>query len=188
MVLSNDTGGYVVADAIRLVREDTALDEVLVDNSDPDAGWVGGVWALDNNPYFNGWWGANFSVTTAGSGATSFEWTPVLSGPGYYKVHVRWISSPHVPTDARYTIHHAGGEAEFLVNQRTGGSEWQYLGTFWMDPAEVPRISLSDSSADGTWVVADAVRLTPFDETLLPAVAASASQVVAATAGVSPSD
>ena len=71
-----------------------------------------------------------------------------------------YASLPNSVSDAHYTVHHAGGETSFRVNQRMGGGTWLYLGTFLFDEGrnERGRVVLHNESRHKGAVTADAVR------------------------------
>lgn len=83
---------------------------------------------------------------------------PRLERPGEYGVYVSWKASPGNLTNARYTVYHAGGKAEFEVNQRIGGSMWVWLGHFALDSASKIVLSAPDNANAGT-LSADAVKI-----------------------------
>ncbi len=56
-----------------------------------------------------------------------------LSGAGHYGVYVSWHAAAGNLTNARYTVHHRGGESAFEVNQTIGGGTWVWLGSFDLD-------------------------------------------------------
>lgn len=83
---------------------------------------------------------------------------PTLDKPDKYGVYVSWKALPSNLTNARYTIVHAGGQAEFEVNQRIGGSMWVWLGAFDLDSASKIILSTPDNATSGT-LTADAVKI-----------------------------
>ncbi|WP_298063281.1 N-acetylmuramoyl-L-alanine amidase [uncultured Rikenella sp.] len=83
---------------------------------------------------------------------------PGLDKPGRYGVYVSWKALPTNPTNARYTVCHAGGKAEFEVNQRIGGSMWVWLGVFDLDSESKIVLSAPNDLAEGT-LTADAVKI-----------------------------
>ena len=87
-------------------------------------------------------------------------WTPLIPKRGRYAVYVSYASLPNSVSDAHYTVHHAGGETSFRVNQRMGGGTWLYLGTFLFDEGrnERGRVVLHNESRHKGVVTADAVR------------------------------
>lgn len=89
-------------------------------------------------------------------------WKAEITDPGEYAVYVSYKSLPASPTDALYTVHHAGGKTEFKVNQRMGGNTWVYLGTFPFKPGDPQKsmIALSNFSKEANRIVsADAVKI-----------------------------
>lgn len=89
-------------------------------------------------------------------------WKTEIPEKGDYAVYVSYKSLPASPTDALYTVHHAGGKTEFRVNQRMGGGTWVYLGTFPFKPGDPGKsqVTLSNYSKEANRIVsADAVKI-----------------------------
>ena len=84
-------------------------------------------------------------------------WTPDLPEPGAYAVHVSYAAGPSRSEAARYTVRHAGGESEVVVNQRIGGGTWVYLGTWEFEAGTSGSVSLAAPASEAS-VSADAVR------------------------------
>lgn len=68
---------------------------------------------------------------------TTAKWIPAFPKSGEYAVYVSYATLPHSTDCARYTVRHAGGETDFLVNQQMGGGTWVYLGTFFFSAESV---------------------------------------------------
>lgn len=83
---------------------------------------------------------------------------PALSEADTYGVYVSWKALPSNLSNARYTVYHAGGKAEFEVNQRIGGSMWVWLGSFVLDSTSKIVLSASEGVSEGT-LTADAVKI-----------------------------
>lgn len=91
--------------------------------------------------------------TATGGTAT---WTPDIPEPGEYAVHVSYAAGDGRSEAARYTVRHAGGTTDVLVNQQIGGGTWVYLGTFRFESGSNGSVSLA--ADEGVTVSADAVR------------------------------
>ncbi|HHN94288.1 MAG TPA: hypothetical protein ENK17_05925, partial [Anaerolineae bacterium] len=144
------------------VRErDMNPTEVIVDDDDPGPGngyAETGTWTTAPA---NGYDGGPYRYTSTLSDAVSATaiWTATLPADGRYAVYAWYRQGSDRAPDARYTIHHAGGTTEVVVNQRVHGNTWRYLGTYGFRSGEVATVTLSNlSSVSGTVVVADAVR------------------------------
>lgn len=86
------------------------------------------------------------------------EWRATLPEAGEYALYVSYRSMENSCEEALYTVHHAGGESRFAVNQRMGGGTWVYLGTFRFE--EEVFITLSNLSNKAQQVVvADAIKV-----------------------------
>ncbi|MBQ7181084.1 MAG: xanthan lyase [Bacteroidaceae bacterium] len=112
------------------------------------------------NPFRDGAYYQSHTVRREAD-ASVVEWQADLPETRDYAVYVSYQSNPGSTDDARYTIHHMGGETQVSVNQRMGGGTWIYLGTYRF--AQGPgggRVSLStySSARTGSIVTADAVR------------------------------
>jgi hypothetical protein len=57
-------------------------------------------------------------------------WTPTITVLGKYNVYMRWIAHPNRSSAALVHVVHKNGRAEFQVNQRENGAQWNLLGQF----------------------------------------------------------
>ncbi|MEA3341638.1 MAG: N-acetylmuramoyl-L-alanine amidase, partial [Chloroflexota bacterium] len=145
------------------VRErDLNEAEIIVDNDNPgsSAGYSEtGAWTTVGGTGYDGSDYRQADTITGGTPATAV-WTATLPSDGEYAVYVWYRPGPtdRAP-DARYTIHHAGGETMVVVDQRYHGITWRHIGDYGFRGGEVATITLSNlSSQAGKLVVADAVR------------------------------
>lgn len=83
-------------------------------------------------------------------------WRPAIAEGGAYAVHVSYAPGPDRSDAARYTVVHAGGRSEVVVNQTMGAGTWVYIGTFEFEAGTGGAVTLAAAS-EGT-VSADAVR------------------------------
>ncbi|MCG8309422.1 MAG: hypothetical protein MI975_18655 [Cytophagales bacterium] len=74
--------------------------------------------------------GGHFKFDSAIGEHQYVDYIPDIPEDGAYAVYISYIQSSENATDARYSVFHAGGKTDFLVNQQIGGSTWIYLGTF----------------------------------------------------------
>lgn len=171
-----NAGAYVM-----LPRErDTQLNEVIVDNDDREtffydecndktSKWRRGDTTGFGNPrelYREGenpfCYGTYRKIRTSKEGMGYANWTPEIPETGEYAVYISYHSYPNSATDAHYIVYHAGGNTEFVVNQKMGGNTWIYLGTFTFKKGTNPdigRVELSNKSkSNNNIITADAVR------------------------------
>lgn len=93
--------------------------------------------------------------------AGTARWTPDIPEEGTYGVYVSYQSVKNSAFDAKYTVHHKGGETTFSVNQNMGGGTWIFLGYFDFEKGMKPEqgVTLSNESSDSKAVItADAVK------------------------------
>ena len=160
-------------------ERDFQTNEVLVDNDSASTGYSETVWSGSGwrggrdsgfavgtppygpgvNPFRQGTYRSVPADTIASAGAT---WTPLIPENGEYAVYVSYGFSEENAGDARYTVHHLGGQTEFLVDQQIGGGTWIYLGTFKFaagrDRETGSVVLTNDSRESGRTISADAVR------------------------------
>ncbi|MFC4077135.1 golvesin C-terminal-like domain-containing protein [Salinithrix halophila] len=151
VVLSDDADGIVVADAIKL---EPAPVTVTSDNTDTGNEGIG-AWKTSSN--LPGYEGTNYQYDYKGTGDHTFTWNLSIPEAGSYKVYVKYLSYTDRATNAPYTVYHQDGQSVKEVNQRSGGGQWTYLGTWNFAQGAGSKVVLSDN-ADGI-VVADSVKL-----------------------------
>ncbi|HEY1013127.1 MAG TPA: peptidoglycan DD-metalloendopeptidase family protein, partial [Herpetosiphonaceae bacterium] len=84
-------------------------------------------------------------------------WRPSLPKAGRYRVlaYVPYFYNGHEDANAvRYTIHHAGGADQTVINQLVAANDWADLGTYQFDPAADPRVELNNETLapnQGVW-------------------------------------
>ena len=166
---------------VLLPRErDTQINELLIDNDEGidnsrytenngKQSWkVGGkgfahkrqTYLTGQNPFHEGTTRVIESITS-GDEATA-EWCATIPETGRYAVYVAYESfGKESSKEAEYTVHHAGGESRFAVNQSMGGGMWIYLGHFdFKAGKEQTLVTLTNKSAvAGKKISADAVKI-----------------------------
>lgn len=152
---STSTTGKVCADAIRLCKvPGTGGTDTIVDNGAAGHAEVG-TWSTSTSA---GFYGTNSRFVAIGTGSATTTWTPTLASARMYDVFAWWVSGSNRAADAKYTVHHDGGQTQVLINEQVNGGKWVLLGRFPMTPANAPKVVLTNAAATGSVVVADAVR------------------------------
>ena len=158
-----NAGAYVLIPRER----DTQTNEVIADN-DPSCGGRGtaeysetGKWTdisggfADNKLIYRGLETPFRSGTARKTECTATNargphaevvWRPEIPQRGEYSVYISYLSLPESTSSAHYTVHHMGGQSDFVVNQRIGGGIWVYLGTFEFDKGSEGFVSLTSAS------------------------------------------
>lgn len=141
------------------VVADSDASTQIIENADFNAAIMSGAWSRRTDGA--GQSGDDHYAITAGTGANSIEWRPVLFNH-VYEVSVRHPASPSHVSDAEFTVHHAHGSETIAVDQQSNGGTWVSLGTFVFEAGRHGHVELTDESGDaGNFVVADAVRFVP---------------------------
>lgn len=100
-------------------------------------------------------------TTTNPDEASNAEWIPNIPEKGMYAVYISYRTVENSTEDARYTVHHLGGETSFSVNQKMYGGTWLYLGHFIFDEGlnQNGKVRLSNLCKDKNKILtADAVK------------------------------
>jgi hypothetical protein len=146
------------------VRErDMNPAEVIVDNDAPPPGTgyaETGTWTT-TTAHGTGYAGTDYrwAETVTGAPTATAVWTATLPADGRFAVYAWYRQGSNRAPDAHYTVHHAGGTTEVVVDQRVHGSTWHYLGTYGFRGGAEAQVELTnESSAAGLAVIADAVR------------------------------
>ena len=119
------------------------------------------VYAGEDNPFEMG---TARSIAVQNGGGAAIRWTAPIEESGKYAVYISYKTLSNSTTCASYTVHHAGGETNFAVNQTMAGGTWVYLGTFEFRKGRSGWVELENGVPDGctfkenTVVTADAVR------------------------------
>lgn len=129
--------------------------------SDGGAGFahLRSVYTVGQNPFTEGT--SRITRTVADGAESRAEWRADIPQTDDYAVYVSYRSLPESADDACYTVHHAGGESRFAVNQQIGGGTWIYLGHFkLLRSGDKPVVTLTNRSRlAGRIVSADAVKI-----------------------------
>ena len=102
-----------------------------------------------------------YAISTEGGSTATATWALNVAQQGVFAVYA-WVypGSNRVP-DAHYTVHHAGGSTEVLVDQRIFPNTWRYLGTFpFYAGAATVQLNNRTGIGGGSYaVIADAIRI-----------------------------
>ena len=128
-------------------------NEVIIDDS--DSGFSHGGWTHAGDGYRDS---SHWVNTVTGPASHSAEWHATLPAAGQYAVYVWYEAWGNRTSDARYTVHHAGGETTVSVDQRQHGYTWHYIGTYGFTAGHASVTLTNQSSVAGQAVIADAVR------------------------------
>ena len=132
---------------------------VLVDDSDATRK---GTWRKSTHrPKYVG---DHYLVADNQKSPFSIEWKATLPNPGKYELRVSFRGGKGLATNVRYTVHHAEGEDQVVVDQTVLPSIdqlWQPIGQFEFDTKAV--VSLADTATDKP-ILADAIRLVHVED------------------------
>ena len=94
-------------------------------------------------------------TTPAANPGSVATFTPALPASGTYRVYARWSAGTNRPDAAPITLLRGTTTiASLTVDQRSGGGQWNLLGTYSLSPGDVAQLS----AADAGYTIADAFR------------------------------
>ena len=143
-----DTGGTTI-----IVDSNQANNDAAVASVEVTADWV----SSSSTPgyYGSGYWYAN----TAASSSPATFWF-YAAAAGTKTIDGWWTTGTNRSTTATFIAYNASGTevGRRSVNQQTSGSQWVALGT-WTFSAGWNKVQLSRWAAEGSVVIADAIRV-----------------------------
>jgi len=152
MVIIDDADGTTYEDSDGIYEESGSWTK---NTSDSFGGYGRTEYPIERN--FNPLKNGRFREATAASG-TWARWTANIPEDGYYHVYVSYRRLEGNTDAALYTVRHAGGTSDVMVNQQHHGSTWIDIGRYYFRAGlsrENGSVTLSGTSGK---IVADAVR------------------------------
>lgn len=102
--------------------------------------------------------GSTTRYTQGGTGASA-TWTPELPQAGRYQVYAWYPAAATNTTEAQFTVRHAGGTAQLVVDQQQTANTWHLLGEWEFDAGSAGSVTLTSVAAGHHR--ANAVRFQP---------------------------
>jgi hypothetical protein len=133
--------------------------EIIVDNTDTAGVQVTGDWGIGG---LNPWIGENyFHNRNTGQGSKSVLFTPDLPKESTYHVYLYWSSNNTRASNVPIDIVHKDGTTTVTANQRQGGGEYNFLGTYDFEAGTAGSVLIRTDGTNG-YVAVDALRFFSF--------------------------
>ena len=104
-----------------------------------------------------------YTTTVVGSSNATATFRPTITTPGKYDVYVWYPQGANRANNAPFTIGYNGGTNIVPVNEQTGGGAWQLLASGLNFAKGTNGFVRLANNANGSVVIADAVRFTYVD-------------------------
>jgi len=111
-----------------------------------------------DNPFHSG---TSLRFRSSNDKEKVIKYIPSFSEKGRFSVSVSYKSDESNLTGVKYSVYHAGGKTDFLVNQKIGGGIWIYLGTFDFNSGKNPgtgMVTVSSKNEQPGFISTDAVK------------------------------
>ncbi len=134
-------------------------NELIIDTGDMGCVLDGGGWFPTANL---GYWGTTPSLlNNIGNGdrTASFNFS-LQNNVSEADVFGWWVAAPNRATDTPFVIQHAAGVDTVYQDQTINNGQWNLLGTYAFDADTPYSLIVSNAAHTGSYVVADAVRIT----------------------------
>jgi len=155
---NENSNGYVIADAFRLVPAGAKTGAIIVDNAETSKVLATGTWTASSNT--SGYYGADYLHDgNTGKGTRSFKFMPQIPTTKDYFVYGRWTSDPGRASNVPIDIVTTAGTQTVTANQRMGGGQWNLLGVYPL-AAGTGSITLRNTGTNGH-VIADSIMVVP---------------------------
>lgn len=138
----------------------TPTYEKFIDTSDDGVTFAGSWFATANEGFF----GDPSMLHALGSDNEFYNFALNLPAPGEYEIYGWWTSHGNRAADTPFYITHAGGEDEVRIDQSTGGSFWNLIGTWQFNGTPNEEVKITAAATTNSYVVADAIRVVSYDD------------------------
>jgi RHS repeat-associated protein len=129
--------------------------ELILDNGDQGTTATGNWRSKTSREDF----GSDY-LYAAKSASTSYRWTATPPGD-QYRVYAWWVDRKNQSGNVSYTIRHGSGEQDTVTrSQKTGGGQWQLLGSYSSEDGQ----DFVEISSESNKFTADAIRWVSVNE------------------------
>lgn len=149
----------VHADSLTFPR--TIYYEKIIDTADPECTLFGLGWFATAN---TGFWGSTPSMlNNQGEDDRYAQFRLNLTQPARYELFAWWVAASNRCKDTPFIVTHQNGTDTLRLDQTANGSKWNSLGSYPFQGDISESIIISNRAANGTYIVADAVRIVSYD-------------------------
>lgn len=134
-------------------------NELIIDTGEMGCVLDGGGWFATANL---GYWGTTPSLlNNIGNGDRTATFSFSLQNSvSEADVFGWWVAANNRASDTPFVITHASGIDTIYQDQTSNNGQWNLLGTYAYDAQTVYSVTVSNAATTGSYVVADAVRIT----------------------------
>ncbi len=148
-------------DSLNLPKE--PLIETVIDTGDPECRLYGSGWFQTANA---GYWGDTPSMLNEkGDGSAYARFAVPVSTTAEYELQAWWVAAFNRCTDTPFITEHRNGVDTVYMDQSANNATWVPFGRFYFEKDDSAIVRITDGASDGTYIVADAIRLVANDTT-----------------------
>jgi len=144
-----------------IIELDTLSFNEIIDTDDYQCSINGNDWFPTANA---GHWGNSPSLLhTKGVGLNTVCFDFIPDREVSADVYAWWVAANNRCTDTPIIINHESGIDTVFVDQTVNSSMWNYIGSYDFNAGTIHSVIVSDGAVSGTYVVADAIKITSID-------------------------
>jgi hypothetical protein len=139
-----------------------------IDTGDNGCTIIGTNWT---NSIISGYWGTTPSIRNLrGNGSEYVSFKPNVIKSATYEIFGWWTTAIDRCTDTPFIIRHKNGTDTVRVDQTKGRYKWNYIGSYPLSADSTDEIIISNGATNGSYVIADAIRLISYDSSTVTSV------------------
>lgn len=148
-----------------------------VDTGDNECTIVGSNWSTS---IISGYWGTTPSIRNPrGDGSEFVSFKPALPKSAVYEIFAWWTTAVDRCTDTPFIIRHKNGVDTVRVDQTKGRHKWNFIGSYEFSANSADEIIISNAATNGSYVIADAIRILSYDSSIVTSIKDNVFQNIA---------
>ncbi|MCB0284082.1 MAG: phosphodiester glycosidase family protein [Calditrichaeota bacterium] len=160
---------FAIVDYDSLGLPKKPLIEKIIDTSDSShCRLIGNGWFESANEGFYG--GTKSLLNEKGDGTEYALFKPEVPVKAEYELYAWWVAAFNRCTDTPFIVNHTHGTDTVKIDQAANGSSWNLIGKYEFSGDSAESIIISEAAQNGTYIVADAIKLVSFDTTSISSI------------------
>lgn len=162
-------GIFAIVDYDSLGLPIKPIIEKIIDTSDSShCQLIGNGWFESANEGYYG--GTKSLINEKGDGSEYAVFKPAVPFKSEYELYAWWVAAFNRCTNTPFIIRHHLGSDTVRMDQSGNGSTWNLVGKYVFSGDSNEQIIISEAAQNGTYIVADAIKLVAFDSSTVSSI------------------